>query len=406
MGAILRDLERDVVWHLDRGDAWIVGRGPGCDVVIADPSAAPRHLRIEFASGGWRVSTLFSAAEGATAVNGISTEREELRPGDVLRMGTTRLAFEVDERPPAADAGGKPAQRREPIALPQSFEALVTLFTAPTPSVDAALVAARAGEALLRFCEIAERRPPLREIFQAGLASSWPVLRAVSAHGLAATAAGEPAAGAAIAPLVDHPDRTVRSAAARALATVDPVAAAPRLHARAVAALTDARFPSEAAEYAAQLCEIGTESLLADLASRARSQALDAGEPVARAAAAAVLGELAAAGLASARRPLRTLLSDAVEDVRLAAVNALRRSVADGDARDALRMAIADPAARVFQATARALAGTNDPLLAELLVKALRATDATDLERRARYRRALEDVTGERRGPDPDAWLE
>jgi len=46
-----------------------------------------------------------------------------------------------------------------------------------------------------------------------------------------------------------------------------------------------------------------------------------------------------------------------------------------------------------------------DPQLKDRLVATLCSIPPSDLERRARYRRALEDVTGERRGPDPESWL-
>lgn len=401
VGAILRDVSSGVEWRLDRGDAWTVGHSTGCEVVLPDTDVGRRHLRIEFADGGWRVLLLADGA-GAFAVNGIATGRDELRGGDVLRIGATLLRFEIDDRPPAAD--GKAISRREPIAVPQSFEALLTLYTADCPGVDAALVAARAGEALIRFCEIPERRAKLGEAFRAGLTSAWPVVRAVSAHGFAAIAAtGAPGAGDALASLVDHPDGTVRSAAARALASVDPLAAAPRIHARAVETL-DAHDAHDAAEYAAQLSGIGDESLLGDLLARASSKVFDDSRAAARVCAAAVLGELAAAGRNDAVRPLRTLLGDRAEEVRAAAVDALRRAACD-EARESLRAAIADESPRVFQAAIRALSGSHDALLADLLKKALRATAPSDLERRARYRRALEDVTGERRGSDPDAWL-
>lgn len=396
MAAILRDIATGVEWRLDQGDTWTVGQHSSCDIVLDDPACSRRHAQIEFASGGWRVHMI---ANGACifAINGISVWRDELRRGDVLRLGDTLLRFEVDDVPPAADA--KAISRREPLAMPQSYEALLTLFTAPCPSVDAALVAARAGEGLLRFCEIADRRPRLTEAFQAGLGSPWPVVRAVSAHGFAALAVFG-GSSATLVSLVGHADASVRTAAARGLAAVDPLEAAPRVHALAATAL-DACDATDAAEFTAQLSSIGDDSLLADLLRRATTKAFDESRAAARVCAAAVLGEI---GSPDAVRPLRTLLFDPAEEVRAATVEALRRSAND-DARDALRSAVADLSPRVFQAATRALAGSHDPLLAELLKKALRATAPSDLERRARYRRALEDVTGERRGPDPDAWL-
>lgn len=403
VGAVLRDAVTGAVWQLDEGDSWTIGRSADCDIVLHNDTIGRRHLRIEFASGGWRATDLGSI--NTVAVNGVRISREELRPGDVLRLGRVLLSFATDGHAPRArgDAGAELA-----TALPQSFDGLMTLFHAPQPSVDSALIAARAGEALLRFCEIPDRRERLRSSFESGLSSAWPVVRAISAHGIAALQAvgamDEAKAGRSLSPLLSDPDHGVQATAARMLAEIDPLSAAPRLFSRTVDSLMGGHDPREAAEWAGQLTAIADATLIESLRERAEAVAFDVGDPGRRACAASVLGEVAANGEAKAVRALRAMLADVQETVRISATLALARSGLE-EARDALRAALGDRSPRVFQESCRALAGARDPLLATRLIEELKATSPDDIERRARYRRALEDVTGERRGPDPASWL-
>lgn len=404
VSARLREASTGREWRLDDGDSWFLGRASECAVLLHEGSIARRHARIEWRLGGWWIEDMGST--NGTRLNGMTVRRDELRNGDVLACGDVSFVFHDDGIPP------RPAPMRpdDRARLPQTFVALMTIFSAPQTWVDGALIAARAGEALLRFCDRAEHRDELKEAYGRAIGSPWPVVRAISAHGLAAlTAAGAMDginAGAAIGVLLDDPADFVQDSAARALAQVDPLAAAPRLHARALAALEHGVEPRSAREAVAQLADIGARPFLASLRARAESIAFDDRVSARRSCAAGVLGELAAAGDTAALRPLRALLADATEEVRINAIRALARAVgALDDARHALRTALADPSPRVFHEACRALSIGGDTGIAPALVTALRAVSRHDVERRARYRRALEDVTGERRGPDPDAWL-
>ncbi|CAN5919892.1 DUF3662 and FHA domain-containing protein [soil metagenome] len=72
----------------------IIGRMPGCDVQLDDPSVSRRHARISKASNGWLVEDLGST--NGVMVNGTSVDREYLRGGEDLELGNVRLRFVAD----------------------------------------------------------------------------------------------------------------------------------------------------------------------------------------------------------------------------------------------------------------------------------------------------------------------
>ncbi len=403
VGAILRETINGSTWRLDEGESWTIGRAGDCDVRIAFPEIGRRHTRVEYVNGGWRAVHLGSA--NPTLVNGVKVDREELRSGDVLQVGPTLLTFEWDGRPPRIAA---PAARRESIPLPQAFESLMQIFSVAPVDVDGALVVARAGESLLRHAGDRTRRPALLEAYKRGCRSPWPVVRAVSMHGVTAILGIEEgtrdAAAKEITPLTEDEDTVVREAALRSLATLDPLAAAPKLHVHARRALSNLYEPDEVASRTAELIRAGDGELVDSLLAEATAVALDSQWVRARCAAIGALGEIAASGRAEAVRPLRALLAAESTRVRLASAHALGRA-GTPESRDALLLALGDASPDVFQAAARGLAGHDDARVVDRLKAELAATPASDGPRRARYRRALEDVTGDRRGPDPTAWL-
>lgn len=80
-----------LVVSLDAGKEWILGRGPQATVLIADPQAGDRHLRLSVLEDGMQVEPL----EG----NNVEINDEEvlgshlLRHGDVLKIGSSRFRF-------------------------------------------------------------------------------------------------------------------------------------------------------------------------------------------------------------------------------------------------------------------------------------------------------------------------
>jgi len=99
-------------------DQSLVGRDPGCEVVVTDGSVSRRHARLELRGGtAWWVVDQGSA--NGTYVNSLKVAETELKDGQELRFGA--LAFRVDmkEDPDATVAS--------PI-LPEA-----TVLSTPTP---------------------------------------------------------------------------------------------------------------------------------------------------------------------------------------------------------------------------------------------------------------------------------
>lgn len=69
----------------------VVGRMPGCDVQLDDPSVSRRHARISKATRGWLIEDLGST--NGIMVNGASVDREYLSGGEDIELGNVRLRF-------------------------------------------------------------------------------------------------------------------------------------------------------------------------------------------------------------------------------------------------------------------------------------------------------------------------
>ncbi|MDQ6784877.1 MAG: DUF3662 and FHA domain-containing protein [Actinomycetota bacterium] len=73
----------------------VLGRMPGCEVVLADPNVSRRHAEVRASGEGWVVTDLGST--NGTKVNGVRISgSQSLRPGDDVRVGATSVRFEVD----------------------------------------------------------------------------------------------------------------------------------------------------------------------------------------------------------------------------------------------------------------------------------------------------------------------
>jgi hypothetical protein len=71
------------------GHLCVVGRDPGCDIVLNDSKCSRRHAVIEETPEGVRVRD--SGSANGIYVNGKKVESAPLRPGDTLRMGEVKL---------------------------------------------------------------------------------------------------------------------------------------------------------------------------------------------------------------------------------------------------------------------------------------------------------------------------
>ncbi len=91
-------LRRQVV-----GATAVVGRAPGCDLVLEGPSVSKRHLRLEAGSGGVFAEDLGST--NGTRLDGRRLEgRRALAVDEALEVGDYRLVATVEEPPAAAVA--------------------------------------------------------------------------------------------------------------------------------------------------------------------------------------------------------------------------------------------------------------------------------------------------------------
>jgi membrane fusion protein (multidrug efflux system) len=81
------------------GADYVIGRSPGSDVVVEDDSCSGRHAIIYWQSGLCLVRDLESA--NGTSLNGEKILESEIRPGDVITVGRTRI--EIAEEPLETD---------------------------------------------------------------------------------------------------------------------------------------------------------------------------------------------------------------------------------------------------------------------------------------------------------------
>lgn len=114
------------------GARLVLGRAGGdADIALSDDKASKRHARLDHDDGGWTISDLSS--RNGTWLNDERLEAERLarlKPGDVVRIGTTEMTV-VGGEPPAAAAPAKTASRGptrgigEPTPLASRVESTV-----------------------------------------------------------------------------------------------------------------------------------------------------------------------------------------------------------------------------------------------------------------------------------------
>jgi predicted component of type VI protein secretion system len=92
--AILRLVPASGTPHELRGDA-LVGREPGCDVVVSDGSVSRKHARLELRPTGWMVVDQGSA--NGTFLDSQRVAEGALRDGQELRFGAVGFKVELDD---------------------------------------------------------------------------------------------------------------------------------------------------------------------------------------------------------------------------------------------------------------------------------------------------------------------
>ncbi len=101
------------------GSVVVLGRDPGCDIVLNDPKCSRRHAVVEEGPEGIVVRD--SGSANGISVNGRRVEKVRLRPGDVLRLGDAQVTLlaEIGETvvmaPDDLDPGTAPGLTRPAI---------------------------------------------------------------------------------------------------------------------------------------------------------------------------------------------------------------------------------------------------------------------------------------------------
>jgi pSer/pThr/pTyr-binding forkhead associated (FHA) protein len=71
----------------------IVGRSPGCDLIVTDRQASGRHCRIDHRTGGVVITDIGST--NGTKVNGTKITTATLQPGDRVTIGETTYTVQM-----------------------------------------------------------------------------------------------------------------------------------------------------------------------------------------------------------------------------------------------------------------------------------------------------------------------
>lgn len=85
----------------------VIGRDPGCDLVLQGAGASRRHLQLTRGPAGWTLLDLGSA--NGTLVQGQRVQSHPLRHGDTIQLGDSRLVFEDAPVPGASSPPPPPA---------------------------------------------------------------------------------------------------------------------------------------------------------------------------------------------------------------------------------------------------------------------------------------------------------
>lgn len=88
------------------GETLVVGRDPGCSLVIEDPRVSKRHARLRWTGTGWALEDIGS--KNGTTVNAEPAVGGELRDGDSISLGGLPARF---ERLTAAEAATLDSER-------------------------------------------------------------------------------------------------------------------------------------------------------------------------------------------------------------------------------------------------------------------------------------------------------
>jgi pSer/pThr/pTyr-binding forkhead associated (FHA) protein len=90
---VFRRNKVDVRVPLDRSET-VIGRDPGCDIILAERSASARHARVTRGAGGYFEVHDLDSTNGVL-VDGERVARATLHDGDTFTIGDTRFGIVI-----------------------------------------------------------------------------------------------------------------------------------------------------------------------------------------------------------------------------------------------------------------------------------------------------------------------
>jgi serine/threonine protein kinase len=112
--------DRGKFFPLKEGEALQVGRGQATATKLTDPTVSRVHCEVDWDGD---TAVLMNISTSGTHVNGQSISQLSLKPGDVVRLGSTELRFQIDDGNEASTI--VPLPPKPPDAPPEPLTALV-----------------------------------------------------------------------------------------------------------------------------------------------------------------------------------------------------------------------------------------------------------------------------------------
>src|ERR1700722_7843619 len=91
-----------------------IGRGDVAGIRVADPAVSRAHCTIHYTAGKAILSD--AGSRTGTRVNGKAILQHELKPRDVINIGTTKLRYQPDEAAEPMQFQGEPVKFRSETA--------------------------------------------------------------------------------------------------------------------------------------------------------------------------------------------------------------------------------------------------------------------------------------------------
>jgi serine/threonine protein kinase len=112
--------DRGKFFALKQGEALQVGRSQTTATKLTDPTVSRVHCEVDWDG---EVAVLMNVSPSGTHVNGQSISQTPLKPGDVVRLGSTELRFQIDDGTEASTV--VPPAPKPPGAPPEPLTSLV-----------------------------------------------------------------------------------------------------------------------------------------------------------------------------------------------------------------------------------------------------------------------------------------